>query len=175
MILLAVLAWGVLWLIKRKRGRRGFTTEDWFLAASFYWCLVMVCQMLYVGNSTLDIQVHDTYFVIAHTYIFGFWFILFGVFALIYGFAQRRGRPLGPWLGKVHFWISFLCCFVLLYFPALHVEGLRRIPRRYLDFSSGSSWYYLDGFWQPIILAFIAAQVVFLGNFIYSTIVTKKT
>jgi cytochrome c oxidase subunit 1 len=67
-----------------------------------------------LGDSTLDINVHDTYFVVAHL-VMGI-SALYGMFAGIYHWFPRMfGRMLIKNLGYVHFWVTV--CAYGVFFP----------------------------------------------------------
>jgi cytochrome c oxidase subunit 1 len=61
-----------------------------------------------LGDSALDINVHDTYFVVAHFHLVMGSAAIFGMFAGIYHwFPRMYGRLLNKKLGMVHFWLNF--------------------------------------------------------------------
>jgi cytochrome c oxidase subunit 1 len=74
-----------------------------------------------LGDSTLDINVHDTYFVVAHFHLVMGISALYGMFAGIYHWFPRMfGRMLNKNLGYIHFWVTAICAYV---FP-MHFIGL---------------------------------------------------
>ena len=123
-----------------------------------------------LADSALDINVHDTYFVVAHFHIVMGMSAIFGMLAGIYHwFPKMFGKMMNSKLGYVHFWFTLVCGFGV-FFP-MHFVGMAGAPRRYYDFSE---FPFLD--WvmdlNPIISMFAivggAAQLLFLFNFFHS-------
>jgi len=127
---------------------------------------------LFLGNSVVDINLHDTYFVVAHFHIVMGSASFFGLFAGVYHwFPKMFGRMMNSTLGYVHFWITFIGAY-LVFFP-LHYIGIAGFPRRYYSFTNFEtgrieSFIDLNTFVSfAAILTFIA-QFIFLFNFFYS-------
>jgi cytochrome c oxidase subunit 1 len=124
-----------------------------------------------LGNSAIDIQLHDTYFVVAHFHLVMGSASFFGLMAGVYHwFPKMFGRMMDDKLGAIHFWCTFIGIY-LVFFP-MHYMGIAGFPRRYYSFTGFEVWknLYLDltGF-ITIAAAFTAAsQFIFLWNFLYS-------
>jgi len=83
-----------------------------------------------LGDSALDINVHDTYFVVAHFHLVMGISALYGMFAGIYHwFPKMFGRMLNKNLGYIHFWVTAICAYGV-FFP-MHFIGMAGLPRRY--------------------------------------------
>ena len=115
----------------------------------------------------LDLQVHDTFFVVAHFHyvlIGGALFPLFG--AVYYWFPKITGRMLGERLGQWNFWL-FTLGFNLTFFP-MHILGLEGMPRRVYTYQAETGWGDLN-YLSTIGAGVLGVSVlVFLVNVIVS-------
>lgn len=123
-----------------------------------------------LADSALDINVHDTYFVVAHFHIVMGMSAIFGMFAGVYHwFPKMFGRMMNTKMGYVHFWITFICAFGV-FFP-MHFIGLAGAPRRYYSYSE---FPMFDGVMDlNVVITVFAiigalAQALFTYNFFYS-------
>jgi cytochrome c oxidase subunit 1 len=125
---------------------------------------------IWLGDSTIDIQLHDTYFVVAHFHLVMGVSAVFGMFAGIYHwFPKMFGRFMSPVLGYIHFWITLAAAY-LIFWP-MYYEGLAGMPRRYFDFTGWISFNQFDGlniFISAVAMLAFAVQLVFLYNFFSS-------
>jgi len=123
-----------------------------------------------LGNSALDIQLHNTYFVVAHFHLVMGSSAFFGMFAGVYHwFPKMFGRMMDEKLGYVHFWLTFLG--VYLVFMPMHYVGIAGFPRRYYSwtaFETFSQFADLNMFISIAAIIAWFAQFVFLFNFVYS-------
>jgi cytochrome c oxidase subunit 1 len=129
-----------------------------------------------LGDSTLDINVHDTYFVIAHFHLVMGISALYGMFAGIYHwFPKMFGRMMNKNLGYIHFWVTAVCAYGV-FFP-MHFIGLAGLPRRYY---TNTAFPLFDDLADVNVLITLFAlvgaafQIVFLWNFFYSIFKGKR-
>jgi len=91
------------------------------------------------SSPPVDIQQHDSYFVVAHLHYVFFGGSVFGLFAgIYYWWPKITGRMMGEGLGKLHFWLM-LIGMNLTFFP-MHFLGLDGMPRRIYTYASDLGW-----------------------------------
>lgn len=129
-----------------------------------------------LGDSTLDINVHDTYFVVAHFHLVMGISALYGFFAGVYHwFPKMFGRMMNKTQGYVHFWVTAVCAYGV-FFP-MHFIGMAGLPRRYY---TNSAFPLFDDLADVNVLITVFAiigaafQIVFFWNFFYSMFYGKK-
>ena len=129
-----------------------------------------------LGNSALDIQLHDTYFVVAHFHLVMGAASAFGLFAGVYHwFPKMFGRMMNPTLGQIHFWFTFIGIYLI--FIPMHYVGIAGFPRRYYQFTSYDFTHKFMDMNMFITVAAIfsfLAQFIFLWNFFYSIFKGKR-
>ncbi|WP_373074908.1 cbb3-type cytochrome c oxidase subunit I [Zeaxanthinibacter enoshimensis] len=123
-----------------------------------------------LGDSTLDINVHDTYFVVAHFHLVMGISALYGLFAGVYHwFPKMFGKMMNKNLGYVHFWVTAVCAYGV-FFP-MHFVGMAGVPRRYYENTAFPMFDELTDV-QVLMTVFAliagAAQLVFAYNFVHS-------
>jgi cytochrome c oxidase subunit 1 len=125
---------------------------------------------LFLGQTSLDVYLHDTYFVPAHFHLIMGVAAIFGIFAATYyWFPKMFGRMLNEGLGKLHFWFTFIGVYAI--FLPMHTMGIMGHPRRYAQatefkFLAETQPYHVFITIAAIITA--AAQLIFLVNFFWS-------
>ncbi|SMG48922.1 cytochrome c oxidase subunit 1 [Marivirga sericea] len=131
---------------------------------------------IFLGNSVIDIQLHDTYFVVAHFHLVMGSLSIFGLLAGVYHwFPKMFGRMMDEKLGHIHFWMTFIGVY-MIFFP-MHYIGIAGFPRRYYswtNFDAFSSYTDLNMFVSIAAFVTVAAQFLFLFNFFYSMYRGKK-
>ncbi|MEQ8625163.1 MAG: cbb3-type cytochrome c oxidase subunit I [Vicingaceae bacterium] len=123
-----------------------------------------------LGDSALDINVHDTYFVVGHFHIV---MGLSGTFGMISGiyhwFPKLFGRMLDKNLGFLHFWTTIISAYGV-FFP-MHFLGLAGVPRRYYantEFPIFDNMYDINELITVFAIMAAASQLFFLFNVFYS-------
>ena len=123
-----------------------------------------------LGNSAIDIQLHDTYFVVAHFHIVMGSASFFGMLAGVYHwFPKMFSRMMDERLGYIHFWLTFIGVYVV-FFP-MHYIGIAGFPRRYYSWTGFDAFNSFADLNQLISIAAIIvfiAQFIFIFNFFYS-------
>jgi cytochrome c oxidase subunit 1 len=129
-----------------------------------------------LGNSSLDIMLHDTYFVVAHFHLVMGAAASFGLFAGVYHwFPKMFGRMVNVQLGQIHFWMTFIGIYLV--FIPLHYIGIAGFPRRYYAFTSYDFTHKFVDMNTFIMYAAgltFLAQFIFLYNFIHSIFYGKR-
>ena len=122
---------------------------------------------IFLGNATLDINLHDTYFVVAHFHLVMGSASIFGMLCGVYHWYPKMfGRMMNEKLGYFHFWLTFLGAY-LVFFP-MHFMGIDGVPRRYYaftEFAFMEKWVSVNILvtWAAIIAG--VGQLAFLINF----------
>jgi cytochrome c oxidase subunit I len=131
------------WIATLWLGKPRFTTSLLFIIGFIVVFVIGGLSGVMLASVPLDLQLHDTYFVVGH-----FHYVLIGgaVFPLLgavyYWFPKLTGRLLDERLGKVNFWLLFLG-FNVTFFP-MHILGLAGMPRRVYTYSAGLGWDWLN-------------------------------
>ncbi|MBK7359459.1 MAG: cbb3-type cytochrome c oxidase subunit I [Saprospiraceae bacterium] len=131
---------------------------------------------IFLGNSAIDIQQHDTYFVVAHFHIVMGVAAFFGMFAGVYNwFPKMFGRFMNETLGKIHFWVTMIGAYAV--FGPMHYLGMAGVPRRYYRFDNFDAFKDFTDMNKFITIAAIItffAQLLFVVNFFWSMYKGRK-
>lgn len=151
------------WIATMWDSRPRFEVPMWWVVGFIITFVIGGLTGVMVASVPLDLQLHDTYFVVAHfhyTLIGGALFPLLG--AITYWFPKITGRMMGDRLGKVAFVLVFAGFH--LTFMTMHFTGLLGMPRRVYTYPAGLGWDALN--MTSTIGAFVMAfgVLVFLAN-----------
>ncbi|HEY0426699.1 MAG TPA: cytochrome c oxidase subunit I [Pyrinomonadaceae bacterium] len=155
------------WLATLWAGRWNLKTPLIFVLGFFAIFVMGGLTGVMLASVPLNLQLHDTFFVVAHFHyvlIGGAVFPLFG--AIYFWFPKFTGKLLSEKAGIVNFILLFVG-FNLVFFP-MHILGLNGMPRRVYTYIPETGWANLN------VLATIGAGVmglgalVFIGNVLYS-------
>jgi cytochrome c oxidase subunit 1 len=122
------------WLATMWRGSMTFETPMLFAVGFIFVFTLGGFTGLILAVAPIDIQVQDTYYVVAHFHyvlVAGSLFALFG--GAYFWLPKWTGHMYDETLGKWHFWLSMIF-FNITFFP-MHFLGLAGMPRRYADYN----------------------------------------
>src|SRR5256885_2256900 len=123
------------WLTTMWRGSMSFETPMLFAVGFIFVFTMGGFTGLILAIMPIDIQLQDTYYVVAHFHYVLVAGSLFSLFAGFYFWVPKwTGRMYDEKLGKWHFWLSIIF-FNVTFFP-MHFLGLAGMPRRIPDYAA---------------------------------------
>ncbi|MFQ5670780.1 MAG: cbb3-type cytochrome c oxidase subunit I [Acidobacteriota bacterium] len=164
------------WLGTIWGGRIRFTTPMLFALGFVSLFVTGGLTGIFLGQTSLDLYLHDTYFVVGHFHMIMGVAAIFGIFAgTYYWYPKMFGRMMNETLGKIHFLGTFIGVYAI--FMPMHAMGIAGHPRRYYD---PTTYDYLASM-QPLhvlvtgaALATAAWQSFFLFNMAWSFFKGRK-
>lgn len=124
-----------------------------------------------LSNGSIDISMHDTYYIVAHFHYVLSMGALFGLFAgWYYWFSKMTGYEYSEWMGKVHFTTTMIGVN-LLFFP-MHFLGLAGMPRRIPDYPEAFAGWNKIASYGAYLTA--ASTLFFLFSMAYAFMRKKK-
>ena len=122
------------WVATMWRGSLSFETPMLFSIGFLFLFTLGGFSGLVLSMTAVDIQLHDSYYVVAHFHYVMVAGALFSAYAGAYYWLPKwTGHMYDEKLGKLHFWLSIV--FFNMTFFVQHFLGLAGMPRRIPDYS----------------------------------------
>ena len=119
------------------------------------------------ASAPINLQQHDTYFVVAHFHYVIVGGAMMGLWAgLYYWFPKASGRFLNETLGKWHFWTTMIG-FNLTFFP-MHFSGIFGMPRRIYTYSADLNVDIYNQLATIGAVIFAISAVIMVWNLVHS-------
>jgi len=150
---------------------KNHTTLHFFLF-SLLVLVIGIIKWISDSPSAIDIQLHDTYYVIPPYHIFLGISIILGIIATLYYLVPKLlNTSLNVTLSKTHFWLTFICMLIII--PSLGILGMGGVPRRYYRFDTGSFDIFQHFGSISLLLTvftfiFLVTQLIPIFNLFYS-------
>jgi cytochrome c oxidase subunit 1 len=157
------------WIASIWRGRPRLATPMLFVLGFVAIFVLGGLSGVTLAAVPFDLQVHDTYYVVAH-----FHYVLLGgaVFPLIGGiyfwFPKMTGRMMSERLGAVNFWLLFIG-FNVTFFP-MHLLGFQGMPRRIYTYPAEMGWSTWNLVSTVGAVLLIAGGALFVFNVVRSSV-----
>src|SRR5260370_31921833 len=111
------------WLGTLWGGKIQFTTPMLFAIGFVSLFVAGGITGMVLGQTSLDLPMHDTYFVLAHFHLVMGVAAIFGMVARVYFlFPKMFGRFMNDRLGRIHFWLTFVAVYCI--FVPMHTLGM---------------------------------------------------
>jgi cytochrome c oxidase subunit 1 len=159
------------WIATMWGGSINFKTPMlWAVGFIFLFTLGGVTGVV-LANASMDIALHDTYYVIAHFHYVLSLGAVFGIFGgWYYWIGKMSGRQYPEWAGQLHFYTTFIGVN-LVFFPQ-HFLGLQGMPRRIPDYPDAfEHWNAISSYGAYIVGC---STLFFIGLAIYTLVAGKK-
>jgi cytochrome c oxidase subunit I len=161
MVVVLVGRWLRRWTGKRLR------PGEWFVAGAVAWMLQGAYARWVEPLRTLDMVVHDTYFVMTYVFAVVGVAVIFGVIGAVYlSYPLVTGRTLNAVLGYLHFWATLAALYVVLWMESFD-NGLN-LPKGYLEYRNFQTNQAVGWAYEGMAILLVGVQVVFVGNLVAS-------
>jgi cytochrome c oxidase subunit I len=150
------------WIATMWGGSITFKTPMLFAIGFIFLFTVGGVSGVKLSNASVDVVLHNTYYVVAHFHYVLSLGAVFGIFAgFYYWIGKMSGKEYPEKLGQIHFWLLFVGVN-LTFFPQ-HFLGAQGMPRRYPD--------YPDAFAGWNLVSSIGAYISFASLLLFIYIV----
>jgi cytochrome c oxidase subunit 1 len=164
------------WLGTMWRGNIQFHTPMLFAIGFVALFTIGGLSGIFMASASVDIFIHDTYFIVAHIHYVLFGGTLMASFAAIYfWYPKMFGRMMSERLGKIHFFLTFIP-YNAAFFP-MHILGLGGHMRRIADptqYEFLRPLQPLNQFISISVFLLFLAQIPFAVNFFRSMFKGEK-
>jgi cytochrome c oxidase subunit 1 len=164
------------WLGTIYRGKLQFSTPMLFSIGFISLFIAGGLTGPLLAQPSLDMYLHDTYFVVAHFHLIMAMAGIFAVFSATYfWFPKMFGRMMSEPLGAIHFWITLAGAYAI--FMPMHLLGAAGHPRRYSELTGVqyvAAMAPLQRFITLAAVVTIAGQIIFLFNLFWSMFRGKR-
>jgi cytochrome c oxidase subunit 1 len=157
------------WVATMYGGRLRFATPMLFACAFLFQFLCAGLTGIILSVVPFNLQLTDSYFVVAHFHfvlVGGLIFTIFG--AIYYWFPKATGRLLSERLGRWHFWL-FVIGFNLTFLP-MHWAGMLGMPRRIYTYPADRGW----DLWNLIASLGVPFQAVAVLLFVINVVISLR-
>jgi heme/copper-type cytochrome/quinol oxidase subunit 1 len=160
----------ICWIATIAKQKPRLTAATWAILAFVSLFVLGGLSGIVLAAPAINVQLHDTYFVVAHLHYTLFGGSLFALFAGLYWLWPRLfpRRRLNDTLGTWHIWLSYLAFNGT--FGLMHVLGILGMPRRYaeptrIEMFSDLAWAQQTMTWFALLLG--TAQLLLLVNILW--------
>lgn len=125
-------------------------------------------------KDSLDIAVHDTYYVIPFTIIFlmlAFLFFIFGGIQLLF---EKRKKPLNTVISYIHYFTSILCLITFYFLNNQEPKRTYEDYSVYNEFNESPSSFDVNSLLAIVFLIGLLAQLLFVINTLISAFKQKQ-
>ena len=155
------------WIATIWAGRPRFTASMLFAIGFIVVFVIGGLTGVMIASIPFDLQVHDSFFIVAHMHYVMLGGVVFPLFGAIYlWFPKITGRMLSETLGKWHFWL-FFAGTNLTFFP-MHQLGLDGMPRRVYTYLPETGWGPLN------LLATVGSWIIAVSVIVFVVNVVKS-
>src|SRR5436309_9309492 len=155
------------WIATMVGGRIRLTTPMLFAIGFIAMFVIGGLSGVSLAVVPIDLEVTDSYYVVAHLHYVLFGGTMLGLFAgAYYWFPKMTGRLLHEGLGKWHFWLTF-AGFNLTFLPQ-HWLGVSGMPRRVFTYAAATGW----GPWN--LVSTIGAAMLAIAMLVFAVNIVRS-